>query len=336
MTAGRIGIVGHGCALPPAIRTNDDPIFDWLKKNDPNYQKSFYGYDTRHVLAPGESIVPYLEAAARDALAAARLAPADVDLLLGYVSVNEYAMPNALAQVHAALGLSPQCWIVPINAEYSNFNAALVMADAMIRTGQAGNALIACGGNWSRYVDYHSSPSVSAADGAGAAVLARTGDAATWRVVDWETLTETAQAWGNMFMGSDAAGCGPAGSGLPDPSLYTQPYFHLTAAGMQEFGTFGVEAPVQVVQTLLARNALAASRVSITAHQTSRLLLDAWNSKLQPHLFYDTLSSNANMTLASIPVNLVLGAAQFTTDYLVLLGIGPELHANAVLLQRNG
>ena len=332
----RIGLIGRGYALPKTIRTNDDPLFDWLKQNDPDYAKSFYGYDQRHVLAPGETILSFMRDAAQAALEMAQLAPGEIDLLLGYESVNDYAMPNGLAPLHQQLGLSAACWILPINNEYSNFNAGLVIADAMIRTGQVRNALIVCGGNWSRYVDYHSGAAASAADGAGAAVISRTDDASSWRVVDWETLTHTAGAYGNMAMGADAVGKGQPDTGLLDDSLYTQPYFHLTPDGMKEFGTFGVTAPVQVVQQLLDRNALPASRVSITAHQTSRLLLDDWNAKLQPRVFYDSLSRNANMTLASLPVNLAQGHEAFTTDHLVLLGIGPELHANAVLLRRGG
>ncbi|MDB5904044.1 MAG: 3-oxoacyl-ACP synthase [Betaproteobacteria bacterium] len=352
--AQRVGIVGRGYSLPATIRTNDDPIFDWLKKNDPGYQQLFYGYGTRHVLKPGESIVTTMQSAARSALDMAKLDVADVDLLLGFVSVSDYEMPNGLSQLHQMMGLSSRCWIIPLNVEYSNFNAGLVLADAMIRAGQVRNALVVCGGNWSRYVNYHLGPSVSAADGAGAAVVARTADASTFRVVDFETITETmvpgtnggasSPAYGNMYVGTDAVPVPPpipfpeqdSGDALPDQQVYTQPYFHITAQGMAEFGGFGVTAPIEVVQKLLTRNALPASKVTLTAHQTSRKLLDAWAAAIQPKLFFDTLSTFANMTLASIPVNFAFGYEQFKTDHVVLLGIGPELHTNAVLLRRGG
>jgi 3-oxoacyl-[acyl-carrier-protein] synthase-3 len=328
-------------------------VFRWLESH-PEYAQLFYGYDTRHVLAADESIVRYAQEAATDALAMARLAPGDVDLLLGFVSVSEYAMPNALAQLHQLMGLASRCWIIPVNVEYSNFNAGLVIADAMIRAGQARNALVVCAGNWSRYVNYRLPPSVSAADGAGAAVMARTDDPATFRVVDYETFTQSMvpasgaspayPAYGNMYVGADVVpmpGRAPLppqdqGDALPDPQAYTQPYFHINDPGIAEFRGFGVTGPVQVTQKLLARNALSPSLVTITAHQTSRSLLDAWNNELRPRLFFDTLSTFGNMTLASIPVNFAFGYDQFETDDVVLLGIGPELHSNAVLLRRNG
>lgn len=338
----RRGITGRGYALPPTLRYNDDPVFDWLNKYDPKWSTYFNGYATRHVLAQGEHLIDLMDAAATQALAAAGLAAADVDLLLGYASVSRYIMPNELAHLHQRLGLSQTCWVLPINNEYSNFNAGLVFADALIASGKARNALVVCGGNWSRHVSYHSSPAASAADGAGAAVLQNTADATAFRVVDFETLTDTSKSWSHMRMSIDHVGTPtvlspPAQGGpLPAPGVYTQPYFHIDNDGLNEFSSFGVLGPIDVTNTLLERNVLPASQVTIICHQTSRYLLDHWNSEIKPHKLIDTLSTFANMTVASIPVNLAYAYDQIETDYLVLLGIGPELHANAVLLRRNG
>jgi 3-oxoacyl-[acyl-carrier-protein] synthase-3 len=349
----RVAITGRGYALPATIRTNDDPVFDWLKKNNPDdWQHFFNGYDKRHVLAAGERLEDTMLASAQKALAMARIDPAGIDLLLGFASVSEYVMPNALADLHRRLGLPGNCWVVPINAEYSNFNASLVFADAVIRTGQAENALVVCGGNWSRHVNYHLGAAASAADGAGAAVIGRTGDASAFRLVDFETLTQTTipggtapqPTYGNMYVAGDlVAPVSPVpfplpdqGGALCDPGIYTQPYFHITIEGMAEFNSFGVNAPIAIVRKVLERNALDASQVTIISHQTSRYLLDEWNKQLAPRLFFDTLSTFANMTVANIPVNLAYGYDRYETDYLVMLGIGPELHTNAVLLRRNG
>ena len=42
------------------------------------------------------------------------------------------------------------------------------------------------------------------------------------------------------------------------------------------------------------------------------------------------------MVIANLPVTLAVHAADIKTDYLVLAGMGPEPHASAVLLRRNG
>jgi len=351
----RCGITGRGHALPPTLRGNNDPVFDWLRQHDgDNWATYFNGYDQRHVLSGGDTLIALMQAAAQQALDAAGLAAADVDLLTGFASVSEFIMPNELAALHERLGLPERCWVLPINNEYSNFNAGLVLADALLRSGQIGSALVVCGGNWSRHVNYHVGAAASAADGAGAAVLQHTEDAASFRVVDWQALTQTSSAtltpgqpestWGNMTVSSDrlsnavnpvlqtAAQGGP----LSDPGLYTQPYFHLTDAGMAEFKGFGVHGPVAVAQQLLQRNALPANQVTIVCHQTSRYLLDQWAAQIQPHKLIDTLSTFANMTVANIPVNLSACFDQIETDHLLLLGIGPELHSHALLLRRNG
>jgi 3-oxoacyl-[acyl-carrier-protein] synthase-3 len=339
----RCGITGRGYALPQTKRSNDDPVFSWLRSNDPSSLNHYFtGYMTRHVLGPDENVVDLMVSASEDAMQMACLRSRDVDLLLGFASVSRYIMPNELAEVHQRLGLGQHCWVVPINSEYSNFNASVVFADAVVHSGRARNALIVCGGNWSQYVNYHTSASVSAGDGAGAAVMQPTSDASTFRVVDIETITNTRNTWGHMMMAADYIGTAPTlslpvqGGALNDPGVFTQPYFHLDSDGIKEFTSFGVCAPIDATRQLLLRNVLHSEEVTIICHQTSRYLMDRWSQELAPHKLVDTLSTFANMTLATIPVNLAFAYDQIETDYLVLLGIGPELHSNALLMRRYG
>jgi 3-oxoacyl-[acyl-carrier-protein] synthase-3 len=339
----RCGITGRGYALPKTKRGNDDPVFTWLRTYDPsNWEHYFYGYNNRHVLGPDENVVDLMVSAAQAAMQMAGLRSGDVDLLLGFASVSRYIMPNELVEIHQRLCLSQHCWVVPINAEYSNFNASVVFADALINSGRASNALIVCGGNWSQHVNYHFSAAVSAGDGAGAAVMQLTADDSTFRVVDVETITKTSNAWGHMMMTADRIGTAPTfsppaqGGALSEPGIFTQPYFHLDQEGMNEFKTFGVNGPIDVVRQLLLRNGLPSEQVTIICHQTSRYLMDQWNKEIRPHKLIDTLATFGNITLATIPVNLAFTYDQIEMDHLILLGIGPELHSNGLLLRRNG
>ena len=45
----RVALTGVGYAVPPSIRTNDDPIFDWLKAHQTAGQDLFQGYKERRV-----------------------------------------------------------------------------------------------------------------------------------------------------------------------------------------------------------------------------------------------------------------------------------------------
>jgi 3-oxoacyl-[acyl-carrier-protein] synthase III len=324
----RPAIIATGSAVPATIRANDDPIFDWLHQHPPPNQDLFEGYEERRVLAPGEQLEDLMVGAARSALERAALDPTDIDLLIGYASISTWEMPNDLTAVATALGLNPATPIVPVNSEYSNFNHSIVIADGLISTGRATRALVVVGSNWSRYVDYETPPAISVGDGAGAAVVATSDDPTLFRVRD--VASDAApQYLGGMYVAAD-----PTQPPIV-PQTYAGPVFHLTDLGVQAFKTFGVERPPSLVQEVLGRNGLAPSDVAFVGHQTSAVLNGAWQQALGPKIFFvQTLATYANMTSASIPVNLDTCAAEITTPYVALVGLGPEPSCSVVLLER--
>jgi 3-oxoacyl-[acyl-carrier-protein] synthase III len=326
-------LIGLGYSVPPNRRTNDDPIFDWLKAHVPPASNPFQGYKTRAVLAPGEDLMTVMMPAALNALEDAKLQPSDIDMLLGYASVSPYATPNELSRLHRLLGLPEHAWVVPLNCEFSNFNAGLVMADALVRAGRARNVLIVAGGDWTRHVDYHTVQSISAADGAGAAVVGASSDRSRWQVIDQQTVTETSY-FGSMFMRGQSYAQTPPRDG--HQRLWSDPFFQITAEGMQGFAAFGGTVSITAVTALLARHQIPASSVTLIAHQASTVLLDRWQATIQPGQVIQTIADFANMTVANIPVNLAWSVANdpISKDHLVLFALGPDMHANAVLLER--
>lgn len=320
-------ILATGSSLPETIRTNDDPIFDWLRTNNPAGQKLFQGYDQRRVLAPGEQLSDLMAAAARSALGKAALSPGDVDLLIGHASVSAWEMPNDLVTVANTLGLATSTPIVPINSEYANFNHGLVVADAMLAAGRGTKALVVVGADWTRFVDYHTPPAISAADGAGAAVIAMSEDASLFHVRDVAVDADRSYL-GGMYVAADPA---PTPT---DPPTFLAPVFHLNATGQQAFENFGIPRPPVLVQTVLERNGLTPADIAFVGHQTSTTLNDPWKAALNPAVFIQTLATYANMTSASIPVNLDVCADQITTSHVALVALGPEPSCTVVLLER--
>lgn len=316
-------IVATGSALPEQIRTNDDPIFDWLRENPQYGQALFTGYSQRRVLGPGETVTSIMVAAARAALVQAQLAPSEIDLLLGVGSVGEYITPNTLAQVHAELGLPAGTEVMPLNNDFTNWTAAVVIADALIKAGRIGRALIACGANWTQYVSYHTPQSVSAGDGAGATVIGPLTTPSQWRLLDRQTLTAS-EYYGDMFMASDAL---PAGG-------FGAPYFHITPEGMKDYVVFGEREATAPVQELLTRNSLTPPEVTMICHQSSMALIDQWQTALPGITILQTIPTFANMVCATIPVNLDQLGSQIATDNLVTLGLGAQLQAGALLFTR--
>ena len=313
-------IVGSGYAVPPQVRTNDDPIFDAIKAK-PGSARLFTGYQDRRVLGPGESVTWLMVQAAQPALEDAGVAPGDVDLLLGFASVAEYITPNSLAQVHAELGLRADVPVIPLNDDYTNFISGLVIADALIRAGGAGRALIVCGDNWTQYVNYDTPQAVSAGDGAGAVVVGPATAAGQWTLADRAQLTVSAN-YGQMYMAADRAG-----------DAFTAPWFHITQEGFREFVSFGENEAPTVIQTLLDRNGLEPAAVTVIAHQTSQTLFDHWHDVLGV-TFLTTLADYANVVLAAMPLTFAVRHAEIATEHLIFFGLGAQMQAGAALMTR--
>lgn len=328
-------ITGTGSAVPAGIRLNDDPIFDWLRKHEPNGQNLFTGYKERRVLGAGETIAGLMAQAASNALVSAGVAAGDVDLVVGYASFGGWSMPNDLVTMTTQLGVPPTAIIMPINSEYANFPHALLVAEGLLTTGRATTALIVVGADWTRFVSYHTEPAISAGDGAGAAVMQLSDDASKWRAKD-VAVASAWQYYGGMYVAPDPVSVPPVTP--PKPSAdFGPPYFHLTKDdGVAGFLNFGIPEPPRLVVEVLARNGLSPADIALICHQTSTTLIGAWQAALKPGVFVQTLETLANMTAASIPVNLDQCADQFKDfSNVVLLALGPEPSCTVVLLERD-
>ncbi|MGX9428816.1 MULTISPECIES: hypothetical protein [Bradyrhizobium] len=337
MTENRIGIIGMAQNLPTDIRTNDDKIFDWLREHHPDGQGLFTGYDKRHVLAEGQTVLDILVPAARAAIADAGLDISQIDIVMGCLSPNTYFVPPDLFALTRDLKLSERTLTIPLANDFSNFNVGVALADAMIRAGRARNILVAIGGGWTTIMDYHTPQSVSAADGAAAAVVgvAAPGQQPRWRLVDTEVIAQE-QNFGDMFLIGDRRQVRfEPGASDPSPQAqnWTGPYYHVTESGLKHFGTFGGQTAPHAVSRLLQRQGISSKDVTLTGHQASQTLLDVWQKTLEPGATFFTLAENANMTVANIPVNLCLMRGKVSTPWVVALSLAGDMHAHAMLLR---
>jgi 3-oxoacyl-[acyl-carrier-protein] synthase-3 len=340
MTDSSIGIIGMAKKLPDAIRSNDDPIFDWIHKNHPDGEGLFTGYNKRHVLSKGEAVLDILTPAALMAIDDAGLETSQIDIVIGAISPNTYFVPPDLFTLTHRLKLPETTLTIPLANDFNNFNVGVVLADAMIRAGRARNILVAIGGGWTRAMDYRTPQAVSAADGAAAAVvgIAPHGRQPRWRLVDAEVIAQE-QNFGDMFLVGDRRQVPPASevgnASDPDPQVqdWTGPYYHVTASGLKHFGTFGGETALLAAKRVLQRQGIAAADVTLTGHQASTKLLDVWQKSLNPGAMFHTIAEFANMTVANIPVNLCLMQDSVRTPWVVALGLAGDMHAHAMLLR---
>ncbi len=328
----RIAITGTGAAVGDIIRTNDDPVFAYVIANPPPNHDIFAGLKDRRVLGPGQTVTSIAVAAAREALLDANIAAAEVDLLIGAATMGQYLAPSPLAEVHAQLGLPGNCRVLALNTEYTAFVDALKVANDMIAAGSVKCALVVSSSAWTSHMDYHEAVCVAASDGAGAAVVTRTTDATRFALVDWENQTDTSY-YGAFRMTPRPVAVPP--HFRASPTIFTAPMMALDPVrGGPAVKNFGLPVPVAVVNRLLARNSLTAQDIALVPHQTSQMVASYWQEHIAPAVYISTMEDYADMVSASAAVNLATCREQITQQHMVIMGIGMEMRATALLYSR--
>ncbi|MEV1083363.1 beta-ketoacyl-ACP synthase III [Streptomyces sp. NPDC050211] len=167
MNGSRIAAVGH--YQPARVLTNED--LAGLVDTSDEWITSRVGIRTRHIAGPDEPVDELAAHAAAKALAAAGLAPADIDLVLVATSTAVDRSPNMAARVAARLGI-PSPAAMDINVVCAGFTHALATADHAVRAGAAVRALVIGADKMSDVTDWTDRTTcVLVGDGAGAAVV---------------------------------------------------------------------------------------------------------------------------------------------------------------------
>ena len=167
MNGSRIAAVGH--YQPAKVLTNEDLAA--LVDTSDEWITSRVGIRTRHIAGPDEPVDELAAHAAAKALAAAGLAPADIDLVLVATSTAVDRSPNMAARVASRLGI-PSPAAMDVNVVCAGFTHALATADHTVRAGAATRALVIGADKMSAVTDWSDRTTcVLVGDGAGAAVV---------------------------------------------------------------------------------------------------------------------------------------------------------------------
>jgi 3-oxoacyl-[acyl-carrier-protein] synthase-3 len=162
-------IAGTGSHLPEKVLSNFD--LEKMVDTTDEWIRTRTGIERRHIAADGETTVDLAEVAARRALEAAGVAPADVDFIAFGTTTPDLVFPNCGALLQARLG----CRGVPafsVETACAGFMYALSIADKYVRCGEARRALVIGAETLSRITDWSDrATAVLFADGAGAVVL---------------------------------------------------------------------------------------------------------------------------------------------------------------------
>ncbi len=165
----RAVIKGTGAALPAHKVSNAelaqrvDTSDEWITERT--------GIKFRHIAAPGETTATLAAEAARNALEAATMTPADIDLIIVATATPDQTFPATATIVQNILGVHGGV-AFDVAAVCSGFLYAFSVAESMIRAGSAKNALVIGSETFSRILDWEDRATcVLFGDGAGAVVL---------------------------------------------------------------------------------------------------------------------------------------------------------------------
>lgn len=162
-------IMGTGGYLPEKVLTNKD-LEDIIDTSD-EWIYGRTGIRKRHVVSEGESCSQLAEAAARNALDAAGVEPADIDLVVVGTTTPDQIFPSTACLLQQRLDIHG-CCAFDVQAVCTGFVYALGVADKFIRTGSARRALVVGAETMSRLLDWQDrATAVLFGDGAGAVVL---------------------------------------------------------------------------------------------------------------------------------------------------------------------
>jgi len=162
-------IIGTGSYLPPKIVTNDD-LAKQMDTTD-EWIRTRTGIRQRHIAEPSQASSDLGVEASRAALAAARIVPQEIDLIIVATATPDYIFPSTACIMQAKLGIKG-CAAFDIQAVCSGFVYALAIADKLIRSGQHRCALIVGTEVYSRILDWKDrGTAVLFGDGAGAVVV---------------------------------------------------------------------------------------------------------------------------------------------------------------------
>jgi 3-oxoacyl-[acyl-carrier-protein] synthase-3 len=164
-----VTLLGTGSCLPARVLRNAD--FPASLDTSEEWIRSRTGIQERRIANAGETSAKLGLEAARRALEAAQLHPADVDMIICATVTPDMMVPSNACLIQAGLGCRP----VPafdLNAACTGFLYGLAVAAQFIRTGACRHVLVVGSETLSRVADFSDrSTCVLFGDGAGAVVL---------------------------------------------------------------------------------------------------------------------------------------------------------------------
>lgn len=285
-------ILGCGSYLPETILTNDElakrveTTDEWIVKRT--------GIKRRHIASTDQKTSDLAVAAARAALAQAKIDASEIDVIVVATTTPDNTFPATATKVQAQLGIT-HGFAFDVQAVCSGFVYALAVADNFIRLGQANKALVIGAEVFSKLLDWTDRGTcVLFGDGAGAVVIGASegkGDK-TDRGILSTHLHSDGRHYNLLYADGGPGTTGKAG--------------HVRMEGPEVF-RHAVQHLAEVVDEALAANDLKPEEIDwLVPHQANQRIIEGTAKKLNmsQERVVLTIADHANTSAASIPLAL--------------------------------
>ncbi|MGB6389981.1 MAG: beta-ketoacyl-ACP synthase III [Methyloceanibacter sp.] len=293
----RLRTVVKGCGgyLPERVLTNAD-LAKFVDTND-EWITARTGIKERRIAAPGELTSAMGVAAARAALADAKMNPEDIDLIILATSTPDQTFPATAVTIQADLGITAGA-AFDVQAVCSGFVFAMVTADNYLRSGDFRRALVIGAEAFSRILDWNDRTTcVLFGDGAGALVVEAEmqNGATTDRGALASCLRSDGRYRDKLYVDGGPSSTGTVGQVRMDgPEVFRHAVTKIS----------------EVIDATLRKGGYQASDIDwFVPHQANKRILDGAARKLglDPERIIITVDKHANTSAASIPLALDSG-----------------------------
>jgi 3-oxoacyl-[acyl-carrier-protein] synthase-3 len=335
--AGGVRVAGWGAAVPERRVTNHD-LASYLDTSD-EWIAERSGIRERRWAGPGESTGPLAVAAARRALARARIEPADLDIVVVATTTPEKPLPSTAAHVTAELGITAGA--LDLNAACAGFVYGLVTLSGLLSVGAARTGLLVGADTITSILDRDDrSTAVLFGDGAGAAVL--TGGPSGAPAEGSPRPGLVASDLANDPAGIALLAVPAGGSGRPASAATVaagEHYLHMDGKEVFRRAVRGVEASIR---RTLDRAGCAPGDVALfVPHQANARIVEAVLARtgLPADRTLSTIDRFGNTSAASIPMSLAEAADAGTVtpgDLVLMCGFGAGITVGTALWRWGG
>ncbi|MBI3973824.1 MAG: ketoacyl-ACP synthase III [Chloroflexi bacterium] len=321
-------ITGWGKAVPQRTITNFD--LEKLMDTSDEWIRTRTGIAERRIAGPDESTLTLAVRAAREAIEAADLAPAQIDLIIVCTFSPEFGgMPSTASLVQDVIGAT-RAGAFDLNAACSGFIYGLAMAQATISAAMHQNVLVIGAETMSRWLDWTDRTTcVLFGDGAGAVLV---------------QATERPAGILSSVLGSDGSGgrllCIPGGGSRQPASIDSvQAAQHFIRMKGKEVYKFAVTTVPRAIRQAIGKAGLTFDDVDLVIpHQANIRIIQsvAESLRLPMARVFTNVDRYGNTSAASIPLALCEAVEQGRVregDKVVLAGFGGGLSWGAAVIE---